>query len=407
MMFMFQGLNTEQAKQRYDSLNKGWRDAVGQAVFDASCWVSTAATRLFNASSLALNPEAVRAFQREEARRQAIRDGRPVQRADANETFFLHRELEQVQAEMIRATHAELMGRQIVPSSMEPLMLGQEFYTAAGYDGTGKVSYLKHGTEPLESVTAFLLEQSVKVARYGASFEVTIFDDWAQQFAAERGIFRGRATNSFRQVGIDAARLIVDQNTDILIAYGKADLGLKGFLTLPSSATPTNNEVFEYTLDNGDWNSDTKTVDDIKTDMSNIMSTFWVNSKHRYRVQKLVLPTAAYERLQADVLTGTDTSLLDHFIKTYNKPERGQPFEIMDWNRCDNYAAIGSARPRAVAFFNHPRVVSHASTVSPQLFPPHARNARTWEIEIVEHHGGCLATDTSGMMYIPNTVTAP
>jgi len=407
MFELFQGLTEEQAKQRYDSLNPEWKKAVKQTTDGADLWISAAATRLFNANPLALNPEALRAFQQEEAFRQARREGRADgQRRDANETFFVHQELEQVQSEFIQPVYSELMGAKIVPASMDPLMLGADFYTAFGYEGTGKVSYLRRGTEPLELVSAFLKEQSVKVARFGDAFELSIFDDWAQAFAAARGFIRGRAGNSFRQVGIDTAKLIVMQEKDYLIAYGKAALGLKGFLTLPASATPTNNEVYEHTPGTGDWDDPGTTVDNIKVDMSGIMSTFRIRAKNRYRVNKLVLPTKAYERLQDEVLPGTDTSLLDHFLKTYNKPP-DRPFEIIDWDRCDDYATIGIARPRAVAFFNNPRVVSHVSTVAPQLMPPHPQNARTWVIEVIEHHGGCLAADTTGIMYVKNTTTAP
>lgn len=139
----------------------------------------------------------------------------------------------------------------------------------------------------------------------------------------------------------DVMRNAIDLHNESVFFYGDSDVGFLPFLDYPG--VPVSNAASTGSSSGTQWS--TKTPDQILEDLSNAMSTVWVNSKQRHKPNWIALPSSSYAKLvQTRMGSYNDTTIMEFFKKSnLYTVETGNEIEIIALPYLED-AGVGSVK---------------------------------------------------------------
>jgi len=292
---------------------------------------------------------------------------------DANETFFLEREITQLRDKMFEVEYPDPVARLFIPKATDISSSAETYafkvYKPVGAKG-GLISY-KSGDLPRVDVTAD--EVLGKVRPVGRAYGWDINE------------LRQAAENKqpLSEVKARMARDAVERDIDDLLAFGTLEdaggnrpgVGLNGLV---------NNTLVEdlTVLDGSYWTSALDPAD-MLADLNALIVAPSNQSKDKFKADSLILPLSHYNLASQtpwSALTG------ESVLAVFKKNNPGIT-SIMPWHKLDSVTTAqgGADKPRAIAYKKDPMT---AEAVIPQEFeqmPPEMRGLQF----IINCHARC------------------
>lgn len=216
---------------------------------------------------------------------------------DANESAFFARELEQVKARTYDVLYPELRARMFVPASQEPADSGAETITYRQFDRFGMAKVIANYADDLPRVDVAGKEFSVPVKSVGDSFGYNL-----QEIRAS-----SRVNRNLPQRKANAAREVIEEKLDEMIALGDSVTGIVGFLN--------NANVPQASVVGGTWAAKAAAdPDDILFDLNDAVSDMLALTKGREMPDSVIVPVEQYAIAAQTRLVDRDRTVLEHFL---------------------------------------------------------------------------------------------
>lgn len=253
---------------------------------------------------------------------------------DANETLFLQRQLESIEAKLYEFKQRELKYRQYIPvdNSDSP---GAETVTYRMLTQVGMAKIISNYSRDLPRADAYLSEFSQKVKTLGIAFGYTTQDIRAAQLAGTDlpGIYVTTARRGMRELESKIAWL------------GDEEFGMNGFLT---------NENIPTQAATKDWDTPA-TVAEILGDIGNACSKVRTQSKGIHQVDTALFPIPQYELMAK---TRIDATISTTILEWITKPGNPYGLKIVDWLSEElELAFTGGTEDGAVFYEKNPEVL--------------------------------------------------
>lgn len=217
---------------------------------------------------------------------------------DANETLFLARELESIEATLYEYKQKELKYRQLIPVSNRDNP-GANTITYRMITKLGMAKIIANYSDDLPTVNAIVQEYTQKVKSIGTSIEYSTQDIRAAAMA----------NVPLESIYADAARRAVHEEESSICWNGNTTYGIVGFLNntnIPTLAAPT-----------GTWSS--ATADQIIADISAAVTQIRTQSNGIHSADTMLLTISDYNRIsQLPRSTNSDTTVLEFITKPGN-----------------------------------------------------------------------------------------
>lgn len=292
--------------------------------------------------------------------------------ADANEALFVERALLYVEVETYNTLFPPLEGLKYVPVDLS---------TPEGAKGTAYKQYTRTGIAKLVSERGgdlptsklFVKEFNHQFYRLGMSYEYTLDDLLAAQFAATTG---GPSVNIDLEQAM-AAKEAIDKGLDAVAGIGSAtsstipglstgigpDVGLLGLLNQPNAST--------YTPATGAASGSTawagKTPDEKIADLTGQYAAMVAGTYKIFTPDTILLPITQFELADGQRMgDGSDETVISFFRKIKSK------VSVDSWQYCAGAGTAGA--DRAVAFINNKRYVRHMISSMFRQMPPQYEN---------------------------------
>jgi hypothetical protein len=249
---------------------------------------------------------------------------------------------------------------------------GAKFTTYKQYTRTGIAKLVTERGGDLPTSKLFVKEFNHQFYRLGMSYEYTLDDLLAAQFAATTG---GPALNIDMEQAL-AAREGIDRGLDVVSGIGSTtsasipglsvgigpDTGLLGILNQPNAST--------YTPANGGSGStawSTKTPDEKIADLTGQYAAMESGTYKIFRPDTFLLPITQFRGAAGQRMgDGSDESVISLFQKLY-------PGVTVDsWQYCQAAGTAGA--DRCVAYINNRRYVRHMISSMFRQMPPQYEN---------------------------------
>ncbi len=269
-------------------------------------------------------------------------------RLDANETGFLAKSLEYVQAQAYDVEYAPADARRFIPVDTS-VPNGAETFAYDQWDTTGLAKIIANYADDLPGVAAFVTRIPAVCKSVGASYDYSLQDIRAIQFARSR----------LDEKRIQAASQAIEYTIDNIAAFGNAEHGLTGFLN--SAAVPVVN------LPNGNWTISTS-ADAMLADLTAFANAIVSNTKTRHKPNTILLDTESYGFMLRPVGADYGRTIMSAFLS--NNP---YITSIDQWVSLDNADANGTG-PRWVCYEKSPLVVNLVISQEFEQLPPQAKN---------------------------------
>lgn len=286
---------------------------------------------------------------------------------DANETGFIAKQLEYVQAQVYDVEYAPAEARSFIPVDTS-VPSGAETFAYDQWDKTGLAKIIANYADDLPSVSAFVTRIPAVCKSLGASYDYSIQDIRAIQFARSR----------LDEKRIQAAQASIEYSIDHIAAFGNSEHGLTGFLN--SSAVPV------VPLPNGNWTASTS-ADLMLADLTAFANAVVANTKKRHKPNTMLLDTQSYGYLLRPVGADFGRTVMSAFLT--NNP---YITSIDQWGLLDTADANGTG-PRWVCYEKSPLVVGLVISQEFEQLPPQAKN--------LAFHVPCHARIGGTVFYIP------
>jgi hypothetical protein len=255
---------------------------------------------------------------------------------DANDlTAVFARQLEWIDAELMREEFAPLKAEQLIP------------FHGAGGPGVNQVTYQKvtelgqaefigDGTTKLPRVDVVGTEYTRKVENLGAVYDYTIFN--LLNIAANPTI---RLDTERKAAALNAIRRLHDRTAFI----GNSDLGWTGFVN--------DANVPLVTAITGDWAGSATPVQ-IVADINKLTWSIYIATKELYTADTLVIPTTIGEKLDQPIGDNADKTVRTFILETSAHVKKIETTHYLE-------TAGASSAPRVVAYRKHPDVVRYGA----------------------------------------------
>lgn len=299
---------------------------------------------------------------------------------DANENAFFARELEHIKAKTYDTLYPEMMARKFIPVSHEA---GPGAASITWYEFTrvGTAKLVANYAKDLPRVDIYGSKNTTPVETIGDSFGYNLIELAAAAKA-------GRPLSAKKAL---AAREAFEERVDYIACFGDTATGLGGFLN--------NSNVPISTVVNGaggtkPWN--TKTADEILTDVRTALSAHDVATKGREIFDTLLLPPTAYGWISTTLIATNSTVTILKFLLE-NLPTINS---IENWWRLTNAGAGGSI-DRGVFYKKDP---SKMTLEVPMEFSQLAPQPEGLEFVVPCYGriGGTIVYKPYGMRYLDN-----
>lgn len=228
------------------------------------------------------------------------------QRFDANETAFLERELTQLRSRVMQVEHNELLATRFIPLATD-IAASANTYSFKVTNFTGKATVIANAAADLPDVELSAFERTGKVYPLGASYQ---FEKNELAEAARTGVPIG-------QQKTNAARYVVDEGVDLMLAYGKPEgdstnLVTTGFYNSADVAGAADARVVAGTF----WDLDATAADDVIEEMSSWVAQMGTQSNMRFMPDTIVFAQTEYMYIsQKKVGNDADTTVLTWFLR--------------------------------------------------------------------------------------------
>lgn len=223
-------------------------------------------------------------------------EGEFGRKLDANETLFLERQLESIEATVFETKQKELKYRQFIPVSNRDNP-GAESITYRLLTKVGMARVIASGSDDLPSADAFVQEYSARVKSLGTSF----------RFSTQELRAATMNNTSLENTKGAAARKGVHEKESAVAWNGDTQHGLIGLLNHPNITELVAPAGASTTTP---WS--TKTPDEIIADISAMVSKVRTQSKGVHEADTLLLPIAQYDIIATRPRSSTsDTTILD------------------------------------------------------------------------------------------------
>lgn len=274
--------------------------------------------------------------------------------ADAAESMFFARQLEEIRSRSYDVKLVELKARMLIPvdNSVPP---GADVVTYRQYTASGVAKIIASYSDDLPSSDGFGKEYHVAVKGLGASYKYSVQEIRA---ASMVGL-------PLEQRKANAARRTIEELIDKLAQSGDSDTGLVGLFNQSAALT--------YSIPNGasgkqDWAD--KTPSEILADMNGATNNV-VNQTHDVEhPDTMILPVSQYTLIASlpfNPNNASNVTVLEMFLK--NSPYVS---EVEPW-----YALAGAGTAGADRGIVYKRDPDHLMLVIPQefeQFPPQQKN---------------------------------
>jgi hypothetical protein len=286
-------------------------------------------------------------------------------RADAGESAFFARELEEVRARSYDLKLIELKGRMLVPvdNSVPP---GADAVTYSQYTSSGMAKLISSYAEDFPRADIFGKQFTVHPKSLGASYGYNIQEIRAAQMT---GL-------PLEQRRANAARRAIEEKIDKMAQIGDADTDCTGLLNQSAAGT--------YVIPNGASGSQTwalKTPVEILADLNGIANSIVSTTVEVEHPDTIVLPIAQFLLISVTPWSpqnASNVTILEMFLK--NNPWVS---EVEPWYACKG-AGSGST-DRMVCYKRDP---DHIMLVIPQEFEQFPPQVKGMEF-VVPCHARC------------------
>jgi len=308
-------------------------------------------------------------------------------RMDAGEALFVERALLYVETETYNTLFPPLEGMKYVPVDMSAPE-GAKGTAYKQYTRTGIAKLVTERGGDLPTSKLYVREFQHQFYRLGMSYEYTLDDLLAAQFAAANG---GPAINIDLEQSL-AAKEAIDKGLDAVAGIGSAtsatipglsqgigpDVGLLGLLNQPNAST--------YTPAVGGsgsqlWTS--KTPDEKIADLTGQYAAMVASTYKIFTPDTFLLPITQYEQANGQRMgDGSDETVISFFKKI--KPN----VTVDSWQYCQGAGTGGT--DRIVAFINNKRYVKHMISSMFRQMPPQYENLE-FSVDCVAKTAGVFA----------------
>lgn len=289
-------------------------------------------------------------------------------KADSGEALFVERALLYVETETYNTMFPPLEGMKYVPLDTSADE-GAKFTTYKQYTRTGIAKLVTERGNDLPTSKLFVKEFNHQFYRLGMSYEYTLDDLLAAQFAGRNG--GGPALNIDLEHAMGAKEAI-DRGLDVVCAIGSSssttipgltvgvgpDTSMLGLLNQPSASS--------YTVAAGGSGStawSTKTPDEKIADLTGQYASMVATTYKTFTPDTFLLPITQFEQANGQRMgDGSDETVISFFKKI--KPG----VSIDSWQYCAGAGAAGV--DRMVAYINNKRYVRHMVSSLFRQMPP-------------------------------------
>lgn len=297
-------------------------------------------------------------------------------RLDANEALVFSRQLEFVQAEIVRTEYPEFMLRKLVPQS-EAVDSGAETFTWRLWNRVGQAKMIANYATDLPNVANYASENTTPIKGIGASYSYSIQE-------IRRAAKANVALNA--ELGI-TARETIEQEIEKTGALGDSALNLPGLLNNANVTTMTSGYV-------GNWDAAGTTGIQILRDLRLFENRLVKSSKNLHRPTTIVVGSTSYEMMASkEVDTTNHETALSAFLRTSPNVR-----EVIYWPYMDLADAQGDGE-RILVYEKNPRNLKLVVPVDYEEFPPQADNL-SFKIPCHARLGGVVVQRPLALMYV-------
>lgn len=280
---------------------------------------------------------------------------------DASEANVFARELLKVRARVFEIKFPELKAMRLIPRNTDVNETDEQYtYRVATEYGRVKLGTSYQGTAPRADVSmaeATPLNIRPITASYGYDFQEA-------RVAARTG-------NQLPMRKANAARRAIAQEINRILTFGAAATEYGVAMAGLAALTGTHS----YTVPNGALGTktfETKTPDEIMTDLNGICSGVTTNSNDVEHVNTLLLPLSSFEYISNKRMgDGSDVSILKHFQGLH--PE----ISVEGWHALEAAPAAEWTGKRMIAYDKSPDVLEALVPVEFEQFAPQMVNMET------------------------------
>lgn len=306
-----------------------------------------------------------------------------VQHFDANETFFLERELTQLRTKTMQIKFPDLISRTLMPFAND-IAESATTYSYKVVTPTGTAKFIGERANDLPRVDADAAEIYGKVHPIGVSY------GWDINELKEAA----RLNIPISDIKAKIAREAIERGIDEVLATGDLTLQSKqaGLLL---TGLMNNADVVSNGILSGAWwlNPTPPTPAAVLADLNGIVASVTNATDSLFNVDTLVLPTAHHTYIRQTPFSAlTGDSILTVFLK--NNP---QITLVKPWYRLNTAGAGGL--PRGIAYYRDPTVLEG---VVPQQFvqmPPQIKGMEV-VIPCTARCGGVKIYQPIAMKYV-------
>ena len=299
-------------------------------------------------------------------------------RIDANETLFLARELESIEATLYEWLTPELKYRMLIPTSNEDSP-GAETITYRMITMIGMAKIIANYSQDLPRADAITKEYSQKVKTIGTSFGYNTQEVRAATYA----------NKPLEKIKADAARRAVREKENSIAWTGDSSHGIIGFLNnpnIPVQAAPAGVGGTTWSL---------KTPDEIIEDVSLVVQTMRDTSKGIHSGDTLVLPIVQYTiATTLPRSANSDTTIAEFILKN-----KAYGIKQIEWLNELKDAFVGGTKDGAIFYEKNERVLQNRIPLE-MITHPIQEKGLEYLIPIEARNGGVVVRYPLGCLFL-------
>lgn len=301
-------------------------------------------------------------------------------RLDANETLFLQRQLESIEANLFKQKLKELKYRLHIPVSNRDNP-GANTITYRLITMIGMARIIANGASDLPDASAFVQEFTAKVVSIAVKFGFSTQD-----------LRAAAMTNmSLETIGSDAARRSVRERESGIAWNGDEQHNIQGFINhpnVPVVAAPAGAGGIPWV---------DKTADELIFDVGLGVTTVRDQSRGTQNADTLLLPIPQYNLIaQLPRSVNSDTTVLE-FI---TKPGNAFGLKTVDWLPDELVNAFtGGTEDGAIFYEKDPEVLEQRIPLEMQILPVQIKGLN-FEFPVEARNGGVVVRYPLGIMFL-------
>lgn len=272
------------------------------------------------------------------------------QRMDSASTFAVAKELEAIEADVLRTEYAPIRAAEILPFNTN-YPAGATHITYRQVEDFGESKIVHHAANDLTQVNVGRTEVTQKIVEFGNEYSYSLSE-------LEAAALMGTSLTDER---LRASKDSIDRKHDKLAALGDDESdAFKGFVN--------HGDVELVSAVNGSWEASATTLAQILEDIAAMTGKILKDTLDNHRPDSMALPPSIYAALADKRSSGTDKSVLDLLRESHEFIDN-----IHAWHFLEDANAGGNG-PRVVCYKKDPQVAEYRSVMAFKQEAPQARN---------------------------------